>query len=175
MNQDIDQLFDAVSVDQLREAIESNPDVNEVSPKYGQIAINYLVNYHKFVLVRIATANGPSHDELIGMIGLLLEAGSETDGLYLDILMSYFPLEVKIRLCRLLLDRGVQYTNEEFYDYYSPEVVRFIKVDYKLEKIRDSFCAAQIQNWFLKKYYDPYHPYGKRRLERIFEDLCRQK
>ncbi len=32
MNRDFDQLFQAVSVEQLRKAIESNPDVNEVHP-----------------------------------------------------------------------------------------------------------------------------------------------
>jgi hypothetical protein len=176
MNRDLDQLFQAVSVEQLREAIESNPDVNEVHPLYGQTAIQYYLNLHKMVLDYIPTDTRiPCYDTLYEMVKLLLEGGSETEELINCVFFSFFPFVVKKRFCKLLLDHGVKCpevddANHYLY-YYCPELARYIKMDYKLDKIRESFCAAQIQNWFLRRYYDPYHPYGKKRLERVFNDL----
>jgi hypothetical protein len=182
MNQNLDQLFCATSIDQLKEAIALNPNVNEIHPRYGQIAIQYHLNLHKMILDYIPyiprDKEIPSHDTLYEMVKLLLEAGSETDELINCIFFSFFPYLVKKRFCKLLLDHGVKCEEVEdeyhYLYYYCPELARYIKVDYKLEKIRDSFCATQIQNWFLRKYYDPYHPYGKERLERVFNDLTNE-
>lgn len=174
MNQNRYLLFSASSVGQLKEAIKSNLDVNQFHNEYFQTVIQYYLNLHKIDLLT-SDKQVSDNDTLYEMIKLLIEAGAELDQTINSLFMCTIPLLFRKKLCRLFLDNGAECDEtDNFYNYYSPELLQYIKVDYKLEKIKENICARKVQRWFLKMYYDPYHSYGKARLEREFLELERE-
>jgi hypothetical protein len=193
MNLNIELLYLATNIKELQEAIKVNPNINEIPPKHNIGILEYYILYTydskeeidiftRNAKIDIFTRKGQiikGKKTLLNMIELLLKNGAETNGCF-DSLMWNLLLndEVKIDICRLLLNYGAKFDfniekRKDFIDFV-PRVFNYIVEGYRIEKLRESFCAAQIQNWFLKKYYDPYHPYGKMRLEREFSKLERE-
>jgi hypothetical protein len=166
---------------ELQEAIKINPNINEILPKYNIGILEYyiLYTYDSKKEIDTFTRNAQiieGKKTLLDMIELLLKNGAETNGCFESLMWNLLLNdEVKIDISRLLLNYGVKFDfniekRKDFIDF-APKVFTYIVEGYRIEKLRESFCATQIQNWFLKKYYDPYHPYGKMRLEREFSKL----
>lgn len=173
MNSNTDLLYNAYTIEEMREAIRLNPDVNIVCPKHdNMVPLEHLLcNTYRF-LERDGFTSSETYE---GMIELLLQAGAKYDHALHQIEFKDFTDEAKIRLLRLFMNYGFDFkthlVNIEYFTIVDEPVKEFITRGYRMEKIRDTFCASMIQNWFLKKYYDPYHPYGKKRLEREFSQI----
>jgi hypothetical protein len=193
----IDHVYEASTAQELIEAIRQNPDINEISanPYYRRAtAFQHFLdnvadcrpNYIVFTHLKVLT-----YDVLIEMVNIFISNGAKLDNALFFVVWSIMTERAKIAVCRLLLDAGatmeeVRSEEDDLYfslnqtsmpllNYvrdYQHNLHDFLEHGYRLEKIRESFCATMIQNWFLKKYYDPYHPYGKARLERDFTILA---
>jgi hypothetical protein len=193
----IDLVYEASTPQELLEAIRQNPDINEISanPYYRRATafqhfldnvVDYRPNYIVFTHLKVLP-----YDDLIEMVRIFVRNGVNLDNTLYFVVWSNMSEKAKIAVCKILLDAGASMEEIRPKDnylylaynmtsmpllYYTERSQQnlhdFLERGYRLEKIRDNYCATKIQNWFLKKYYDPYHPYGKARLEREFTILA---
>jgi hypothetical protein len=172
MNQNTQSLYSASSIEELKEAIRLNPDVNESIPPYRVNALRTLLTsgyfigevHYSYTPIKIK-----SDIELLEMVKLHLDSGADKEYCIDVVLWTSHSHEFKKKLIGLLMDyKAKPKMTKNILQHYNQELVNYAFEGYYLEKIKKSLCASIIQNWFLKKYYDPYHPYGKSRLEKVF-------
>lgn len=181
MNQNLELLYLANSVELLKEVILLNPNVNEIHPRYSTNALRNLLVTGYFLgesSYKICATKIKSENELLEMIKLFLEAGSNTEYCLDCLIFSQHTEDVKKNFARILLDYGAKSVffslDKTLFIIQLKEIMEYIQYGYYLEKIQEKINARKIQQWFLKMYYDPYHPYGKSRLEREFSVLSKE-
>jgi hypothetical protein len=174
----IELLYYATSVEQLEKAIKLNPDINCIHGIYHTNALRVLLTsgYYKgepaypYTPLRIDSA-----DELYQMVEMHLKAGADTEYCIDVVLWTSHSFEVKKRLITLLMDYGAKTKSpRSLLEHYDKDLLTYIFEGYYMDKLKLSYNATMIQNWFLRKYYSPYHPYGKARLEREFSKIERE-
>ena len=102
-------------------------------------------------------------EEIIKMTRMFLEAHGKIKDELLFVCFSDLFLDLKIEICRMCLDyNAVDINVLQNYVLPESELLNFFKVGYRMEQIKKSYNAGVIQSWFLKRYYDPEHRFGKK-------------